>query len=48
MNDFRKNLNVGDSDMNEQNDEFSIFSDRILEDINPQMTFPNSGYERYF
>ena len=48
MNDFRKNLNLGDSDMNEQNDEFSIFSDRILEDINPQMTFPNSGDERYF
>ena len=48
MNDFRKNLNLGDSDMNELNDEFSIFSDRILEDINPQMTFPNSGDERYF
>ena len=43
-----KNLNLGDSDMNELNDEFSIFSDRILEDINPQMTFPNSGDERYF
>ena len=48
MNDFRKNLNLGDLDMNELNDEFSIFSDRILEDINPQMTFPNSGDERYF
>ena len=27
---------------------FPFFSDRILEDINPQMTFPNSGDERYF
>ena len=26
---------------------FPFFSDRILEDINPQMTFPNSGEERY-
>ena len=48
MNNFRKNLNLGDSDVNEQNDEFSIFSDRILEDINPLMTFPNSGDERFF
>ncbi len=34
MNDFRKNLNLEDLDMNEQNDEFSIFSDKILEDFN--------------
>ena len=48
MQNFRKNLNLGDSDIEGQNDEFSIFSDKIFDEINPQMTFPNSGEERYF
>ena len=48
MNDFGTNLNLRNLDIEAQNDEFSIFSDKILGDINPQMTFPNSGDERYF
>ena len=48
MNNLKKNLITRDFDDQEEDDNFSIFSNKIPKEINPNLTFPNSGEERYF
>jgi len=47
MNNLKKNLITRDFVEQEEDDNFSIFSNKIPEEINPNLTFPNSGEERY-
>ena len=42
------NLNFKDLNLHDQSDSFSIFSDKIYDDVRPSMTFLSSGEEKIF
>ncbi len=48
MNELKNNLSLKDLNLHEQNDSFSIFSDKIYDDVRPSMTFLSSGEEKIF
>ena len=48
MNELKNNLSLKDLNLHEQNDSFSIFSDKIYDDVRPSMTFLSSGEEKNF
>ena len=48
MNGLKNNLNFKDLNLHDPSDSFSIFSDKIYDDVRPSMTFLSSGEEKIF
>ena len=48
MSELKNNLSLKDLNFHEQDDNFSIFSDKIYDEVRPSMTFLSSGDEKLF